>query len=54
MGIAAAALAGFGLLVASTRAERPVAKRSYPFGGLVEELGGEDVKARAESEENAE
>lgn len=40
MAIAFTGIAAFGYLLSISRPERPVAKRSYPFNGLEEELGG--------------
>jgi hypothetical protein len=40
MVMAFSALAGFGYFIYVTKPERPVAKRSYPYGGLAQELGG--------------
>jgi hypothetical protein len=36
------AIAGFGYFIYATLPERPAAKRSYPYGGLAQELGGSD------------
>jgi NADH dehydrogenase (ubiquinone) 1 beta subcomplex subunit 8 len=40
--VAFSALAGFGYFIYVTLPERPVAKRSYPYGGLSQELGGSE------------
>ena len=40
MTIAFSAVGAFGYLIYKNKLERPVAKRSYPFDGLKEELGG--------------
>jgi NADH dehydrogenase (ubiquinone) 1 beta subcomplex subunit 8 len=48
---AAVGLFAYGLSL--VRPERPVSKRSYPFGGLEAELGGHNA-ARKESEEDEE
>ncbi|KAJ9111540.1 hypothetical protein QFC20_002513 [Naganishia adeliensis] len=46
------ALAGFGYFIYATMPERPVAKRSYPYGGLAQELGGSDQTPKANPETN--
>jgi hypothetical protein len=42
MAIASSLIAAFGYFIYQTKLERPVAKRSYPFDGLKEELGGSE------------
>jgi NADH dehydrogenase (ubiquinone) 1 beta subcomplex subunit 8 len=42
-GIAVAIFIGFAMTVKATVPERPAAPRSYPYGGLVAELGGLDA-----------
>ncbi|KAG9095588.1 hypothetical protein FRC06_009646 [Ceratobasidium sp. 370] len=45
-GIAVVVFIGFTLAVKASVPERPAAPRSYPYGGLVKELGGlEENKA---------
>jgi NADH dehydrogenase (ubiquinone) 1 beta subcomplex subunit 8 len=43
------AVGAFGYFLSITRIERPVAPRSYPYGGLEKELGGRNA-ARIEEE----
>ncbi|KAG8685443.1 hypothetical protein FRC08_013104 [Ceratobasidium sp. 394] len=46
-GIAVAIFVGFALAVKASVPERPAAPRSYPYGGLVKELGGMDENKAA-------
>ncbi|KAG8716396.1 hypothetical protein FRC11_013379 [Ceratobasidium sp. 423] len=46
-GIAVAVFIGFTLAVKASVPERPAAPRSYPYGGLVTELGGLDANKAA-------
>lgn len=41
--LAFTAIGGFGYMMYLTKMERPVSKRSYPFDGLREELGGGEM-----------
>ncbi|KAJ9121530.1 hypothetical protein QFC22_002148 [Naganishia vaughanmartiniae] len=50
MVMAFSALAGFGYFIYLTKPERPVAKRSYPYGGLAQELGGFSETPKANPE----
>lgn len=43
------AVGAFGYFLSITRIERPVASRSYPYGGLEKELGGRNA-ARIEED----
>lgn len=42
-GIAVAVFIGFTMVVRASVPDRPAAPRSYPYGGLVAELGGLDA-----------
>jgi hypothetical protein len=53
MATAFAAVGIFAYGLSLVRPERPVSKRSYPFGGLEAELGGQNA-ARKESEDEEE
>ena len=48
--LAFSAIAGFGYFIYVSLPERPVAKRSYPYGGLSQELGGSDQTPKANPE----